>query len=212
MGGSMHLFHNNKINFFSTPIVGGTIPISLGSAFYFKNIKKTKNVSICFFGDGATEEGIFHESLNFAAKYELPVLFVCENNLYSSHLDIKLRQVSDNIKRYSDTHNMSSSIVNGNNIEEVCKLAKKKKFNYIRKNSKPCLLEAITYRLVGHVGPNKDIDVGVRRSDKEFKIWEDRDPIKIIENYLVKKNIYSHNNILEIKNKILKKLKDILKM
>ena len=126
MGGSMHLFHNNKINFFSTPIVGGTIPISLGSAFYFKNIKKTKNVSICFFGDGATEEGIFHESLNFAAKYELPVLFVCENNLYSSHLDIKLRQVSDNIKRYSDTHNMSSSIVNGNNIEEVCKLAKKK--------------------------------------------------------------------------------------
>ena len=81
----------------------------------------------------------------------------------------------------------------------------KKKFNYIRKNSKPCLLEAITYRLVGHVGPNKDIDVGVRRSDKEFKIWEDRDPIKIIENYLVKKNIYSHNNILEIKNKIFKK-------
>ena len=80
---------------------------------------------------------------------------------------------------------MSSSIVNGNNIEEVCKLAKK--FNYIRKNSKPCLLEAITYRLVGHVGPNKDIDVGVRRSDKEFKIWEERDPIKIIENYLVKK-------------------------
>jgi TPP-dependent pyruvate/acetoin dehydrogenase alpha subunit len=206
MGGSMHLFHNNKIKFFSTPIVGGTIPISLGSAFYNKNIKKSKNVSICFFGDGATEEGVFHESLNFAAKYELPVLFVCENNLYSSHLDIRLRQVSDNIRRYSDSHNINSCIVNGNNIEEVSKTANKK-INYIRKNSKPCLIEAITYRLVGHVGPNKDIDVGVRRSNKEFKIWEERDPIKIIENYFIKKNVYSHNNILEIKQEILKKIK-----
>ena len=201
MGGSMHLYHQNKVKFFSTPIVAGTIPISLGSAYYFKHIKKSKNISICFFGDGATEEGVFHESLNFAAKYELPVLFVCENNLYSSHLDINLRQVVDNTKRFADSHNIKSSFVNGNNIEQVTDIANQQ-IGYIRKNSKPAYIEAITYRLIGHVGPNKDIDVGVRRSIKEMEIWEKRDPIKIIEKFFTSKKILSNHDLFKIKDKI----------
>ena len=199
MGGSMHLYHENSVKFFSTPIVAGTIPISLGSAYYYKHIKKSKNLSICFFGDGATEEGVFHESLNFAAKYELPVLFVCENNLYSSHLDINLRQVFDNTKRFADAHAIKSKLVNGNNIEEVSKVAKNQ-IEYIRNKSKPAFIEAITYRLVGHVGPNKDIDVGVRRSNKEMRIWEKRDPIKLIENFFIETELYSNKDLAKMKS------------
>ena len=194
MGGSMHLYHNEYTKFFSTPIVAGTIPISLGSAYYFKHIKKSKNLSICFFGDGATEEGVFHESMNFASRYDLPIIFICENNLYSSHLDIKLRQTSDYTKRFADSFGIKSKIVNGNNIEEVAN-ATQDIFEYSRKNSKPSYIEAVTFRLVGHVGGSLDIDVGVRRNKEELDNWIKKDPVKLIEDYLIKNKIYSEKTI-----------------
>lgn len=198
MGGSMHLCAKKKFNFFSTPIVAGTIPISLGSALYYKKQKNKKNISICFFGDGASEEGVFHESINIASNYDLPILFVCENNLYSSHLDIKLRQKNDSICRFANSFGIKSEIVNGNNIESIKKVSKLLT-SYIRKYSKPAFIEAVTFRLIGHVGPSVDIDVGVRRSLKEINEWKKKDPIKIIESKILNKNIMNADDIDKLK-------------
>ena len=198
MGGSMHLCSKKKLNFFSTPIVAGTIPISLGSALYYKKQKNNKNISICFFGDGASEEGVFHESMNIASNYDLPILFVCENNLYSSHLDIKLRQKNDSICRFANSFGIKSEIVNGNNIESIKKVSKLL-ISHIRKYSKPAFIEAVTFRLIGHVGPSIDIDVGVRRSLKEINEWKKKDPIKVIENIILNKNIINIDDINKLK-------------
>lgn len=206
MGGSMHLYSNKPVKFHSLPIVGGTIPISLGSSFYFK-FSKRKNLSYCFFGDGASEEGVFHESLNFASSLDLPIIFICENNLYSSHLDIKLRQPSDRISRFADAHNIKNMFVYGNDILEVNK-SYKKAIDFVKSKQKPIFLEFLTYRLVGHVGPDKNIDVGVRRKESDLIFWNNNDPIKIYKEYLIKNNIFSRYYI----NKCYQTIEDNIKM
>ena len=202
MGGSMHLYSKKPVNFYSLPIVGGTIPISLGSAFHFKNTKNN-NISFCFFGDGAAEEGVFHEALNFASKLEIPIIFIRENNLYSSHLDIKLRQPSDKISRFAEAHKIKNEFIFGNDVLEVHKSGKKA-IDYVRKNKKPYFLEFLTYRLVGHVGPDKNIDVGVRRKAKDLDFWNSNDPITIYKKYLIKNKIINSKSF----DKIYKSISD----
>jgi len=212
MGGSMHLFSKSPVNFHSLPIVGGTIPISLGSALFYKSNKK-KNISYCFFGDGASEEGVFHESLNFAANLDLPIIFVCENNLYSSHLDIKLRQPSDKISRFANAHNIMNNFIFGNDILEVHR-SYQQAIQHVKTKNKPFFLEFLTYRLVGHVGPDKNIDVGVRRKKKDLSFWNKNDPVKIYRDYLLNNKIltskYFDDQLYLITNKI-KKIVDKVK-
>lgn len=176
MGGSMHLYGENVGFVGSVPIVGATIPIAAGAALALKK-DNTDGVAVVYFGDGAAEEGILHETLNFAANYKLPVLFVCENNLHSSHLDIKLRQPTDVVSRFAVAHNIKSYVVDGNDICGV-RDATKDLVSFSRAGNGPVFLEAITYRWKGHVGPNEDIDVGVRRSSDDLALWKERDPIK----------------------------------
>ena len=123
-GGSMHLI-DNSIGFKgSVPIVGATIPIACGYALANK-LQSNNNISVAFFGDGACEEGVFHETLNFASVYNLPILFVVENNLFSSHLDIGLRQSSNKISRFAKSNDIEALTLDGNNILEVYDKAKK---------------------------------------------------------------------------------------
>ena len=146
MGGSMHLLDIENGFWGSVPIVGATIPIATGAALAVKRQKKDA-VAVCFFGDGAVEEGVLHESLNIAASVELPVLFVCENNLYSSHLDIKYRQPSQRTARFAEAHCIKSDTVDGNNILVVQQEAAKM-IEYIKSTGKPAFLEFITYRFI----------------------------------------------------------------
>ena len=127
------------------------------------------------FGDGACEEGVFHETLNFASVYNIPILFIVENNLFSSHLDIGLRQSSNKISRFAKSNNIN--ITNdGNNIIEVYDNAKKI-IKKIREKSKPFLIEAVTFRHLGHVGPNRDIDVKLEEIKELFAWINNRDPL-----------------------------------
>jgi acetoin:2,6-dichlorophenolindophenol oxidoreductase subunit alpha len=175
MGGSMHLYAK-QIGFYgSVPIVGATIPIAVGAGLAAK-LSGASDVAVAFFGDGAAEEGVFHESMNLAAVQQLPVLFVCENNLYSSHLDISLRQPADCIARYADAHRVPARIVDGNDVVAV-KRAAGELVAAARAGKGPGFLEAVTYRHRGHVGPKDDIDVGVRRSMTELTAWKRLDPI-----------------------------------
>ena len=188
LGGSMHLIDQQNGFLGSVPIVAGTIPLAAGSALAAK-LQKTNDIAVCFFGDGATEEGVFHETMNLAAIQKLPILFVCENNLYASHLDIKQRQPSDSIARYAQAHCIDFKVVDGNDVYTVINATKELVQN-VRAGNGPAFLEAVTYRWLGHVGANEDIDVGVRRSTEELSQWKKRDPIKrLFDGMLVKKFI-----------------------
>jgi pyruvate dehydrogenase E1 component alpha subunit len=176
MGGSMHL-HAPSIGFHGcVPLVGATIPIAVGAALAAR-MDGGSAIAVSYFGDGAAEEGVFHESLNLAAVQRLPILFVCENNLFSSHLDIFLRQPSDRIARFADAHAIRSLTVDGNDVLAVAAAARSL-VDHARSGGGPAFLEAVTYRHRGHVGPNDDIDVGVRRTMSELASWKLCDPIK----------------------------------
>lgn len=176
MGGSMHLYGASFGFHGSVPLVAATIPIAVGAALAAK-MDGGDAVAVAFFGDGACEEGVFHESLNLAAVYRLPVLFACENNLFSSHLDIQFRQPSDRIARFGEAHRIASATVDGNDVLAV-RNAAHRMIEAARARREPGLLELVTYRIRGHVGPNEDIDVGVHRRMDDVRAWKVRCPIR----------------------------------
>ena len=176
MGGSMHIVDREHGFYGSVPIVGATVPLAVGAAMAAK-MDGSEDIAVSYFGDGASEEGVVHESLNLAASQGLPVLFVCENNLYSSHLDIRQRQPADSIARFGRAHQIACEVVDGNDVLAVRDSARKL-IKIAREQRRPGFLEAVTYRWRGHVGPNEDIDVGVRRSAEELAAWKRRDPVR----------------------------------
>ena len=173
-GGSMHLVAPEVGLLGTVPLVAATIPIAVGAALACK-LRGEQRVSVSFFGDGATEEGHFHESLNLAAVHRLPVIFVCENNLYSSHMHISERRAKDNIYKSGEAHGMPGLSLDGNDVVAVYR-ATVEAVHRARKGEGPTLLECRTYRWRGHVGPAMDMDVGVKRSD-ELRDWLPKDPI-----------------------------------
>ena len=190
MGGSMHLASPDIGLPGSSAIVAGTIPLAVGAGLAF-TLQNKDNVSVAFFGDGATNEGAFYESLNIAALKKLPVIFVCENNLYSSHMPISNCLANTDIHKMAEVFNMLSVRIDGNNVIEVHNLANIAIEN-ARHGNGPALIECMTYRWRGHVGPNYDIGKGLRSKD-EVDYWMNKCPIKKLENLLLK-----HKIILEL--------------
>lgn len=173
-GGSMHLV-GPGVGFPGTvPLVAATIPLAVGAGLASK-MRGDDQVSVSFFGDGATEEGHFHESVNLAAVYRLPVLFVCENNFYSSHMHLLERRAEDNIYKLGEAHGIPGIRLDGNDVTAVYQ-ATVEAIRRARTGDGPTLLECRTYRWRGHVGPSWDMDVGVKRRD-ELKDWLPKDPV-----------------------------------
>ena len=170
----------------TVPIVAATIPIAVGGALAAA-MRREPVVSVAFFGDGATEEGHFHESLNLAAIRRLPVVFICENNLYSSHLGLFERRVVDDISEFGRAHGIPSSQIDGNDVAVVMNTAAEA-VSRARTGGGPTLLECRTFRWRGHVGPAWDEDVGVKRSD-ELKEWLNKDPIARCANELKRRGV-----------------------
>lgn len=190
MGGSMHLF-NDDIGFKgSVPIVAATVPMGVGAALAAKmDGGDNLDVGVSYFGDGTTEEGSVHESLNFAAVFKLPMLFVVENNLFSSHLHIKLRQPHDSVARFAAVHGMNHEVVDGNDVRAVAE-ATGRLIEKARKGEGPGFLESVTYRWRGHVGPSEDIDVGLKRSG-DLALWKERDPVRRLKEGLIQAGHFS---------------------
>lgn len=210
MGGSMHLFGGEFGFMGSVPIVAGTVPVAAGAALAAK-FSGQGDVAVAYFGDGACEEGVVHETLNMAATMLLPVLFVVENNLFSSHLDLHLRQPATSMSRFAEAHCISSEVVDGNDVVGVA-LAAGKLIARMRSGAGPGLLEAVTYRWLGHVGANEDIDVGVNRSLAELNAWKERDPIHRLEKSLVRARGVAQGRLqnirAEIDDQVAKAVKD----
>jgi TPP-dependent pyruvate/acetoin dehydrogenase alpha subunit len=173
-GGSMHLIAQEVGLLGTVPLVAATIPIAVGSALASK-LRGDSRVSVTFFGDGATEEGHFHEAVNLAGLHRLPVIFVCENNLYASHMHIRERRVKDNISQVGKAHGIPALRVDGNDVGVVYQ-ASIDAVKRARCGRGPTLLECRTYRWRGHVGSSMDLDVGVKRSD-ELQDWLSKDPV-----------------------------------
>ncbi len=202
-GGSMHL-QDDDVNFLaSIPIVGSGIGLATGTAFKQKK-SKTNNISCVFFGDGACEEGILHESLNFSSFYQLPLLYVCENNIYSINSSIHKRQFSDDFCRFAKSHNIKSLRINGNDLDLVIN-SSKNIYKFIKKERKPFFLQLDTYRHREHCGPN--FDNRHKSEKKEFDKWLKLDPIKLYFNFLKRKNLINDDLNNFLKNKILNKIK-----
>ena len=191
MGGSMHLIDTSVGFMGSTAIVGNTIPVAVGLALE-KKLTRKKSIACVFFGDGATEEGAFYESVNFAIIHSLPILFICENNLYSVYSGLEVRQPVDR-KIYKMVRAMGISVQhgNGNDVEEVARKVKHAK-TMILKSGGPQFLEFDTYRWREHCGPNFDNNIGYRE-ESEFLKWKKKDPLK---------NFYSENSQKYIDRKI----------
>ena len=188
-GGSMHLFAAEVGILGTVPIVAATIPLAVGAALASKMRKETR-VSVAFFGDGAMEEGHFHESLNLAAIYNLPVIFVCENNFYASHLPLLDRRRADNLHQAADGHGIPGVRVDGNDVTEVYSAACAA-VERARQGSGPTLLECRTYRWRGHVGASWDQDVGVKRR-AELEEWLPADPIRRAAEMIIAQGTDSH--------------------
>jgi pyruvate dehydrogenase E1 component alpha subunit len=196
-GGSMHLASPDMGLPGSSAIVAGTIPLAVGAALAF-SLQKRDNVSVAFFGDGAANEGTFYESLNFASLKKLPVIFVCENNFYSTHMPVSACLADTDIHKKAEAFKMPGVRVDGNNVAEVFKVAKRA-VEDARCGKGPALIECMTYRWRGHVGPSFDLDQGLR-SKEELDYWMNRCPIKVLEEFLLEHDFISEvekNNICE---------------
>jgi acetoin:2,6-dichlorophenolindophenol oxidoreductase subunit alpha len=174
-GGSMHLFAPEVGILGTVPIVAGTVPLAAGAAFAYK-MRGGKNVAVSFFGDGGLEEGHVHEALNLASLYRLPLIFVCENNLYSSHLHWSERRAADNLFCAGELHSIPGERVDGNDVAAVYRSAQWA-VERARRGEGPSLLECRTFRWRGHVGASYDVDVGVERRG-ELSAWIERDPVQ----------------------------------
>ena len=203
MGGSMHIIDKENGFLGSVPIVGATIPIATGAGLAAK-FDKRGDIAISYFGDGACEEGVLHESLNMASIMKLPVLFVCENNLFSSHLHINLRQPSNSTARFADAHKVENMVIDGNDVVDMYKKLLKI-ISEMRVESKPFFMEAFTYRWRGHVGHREDIDVGVQRKD-DLSQWKKRDPIKRLLNSLIDAKIITKMDFENLSQQIQDKI------
>ncbi len=175
MGGSMHLYDSAHGFLGSVPIVAASVPIAVGAALAAQ-MDGEGDIAVSYFGDGAMEEGALHESLNLAATMRLPILFVCENNFFASHMHISLRQPANSVARFARSHGMPTHVIEGNDIQIVSKTAQIA-VQRARDAEGPSFIEAVTYRWRGHVGPREDLDVGVRRSD-DLGLWKQRDPVR----------------------------------
>lgn len=192
-GGSMHLVDLSAGFLGSTPIVGGTIPVAVGVAFGLM-LRGEKRVTTVFFGEGATEEGVFHESINFAVLKKLPIVFVCENNFYSVYSPLSVRQPeSREVVCLAQGHGAESYQADGNDVVEVYKLAGRA-IRKAREGGGPTFLEFKTYRWLQHCGPRYDNDIGYR-TESEFQEWKERCPIRLFKDRLLRENVLCDKDV-----------------
>ena len=202
-GGSMHIMDPGVGMMASIPIVGSCIPLAVGSALS-DSFDGNSDVSVAYLGDASIEEGVFHESANFAQLSNLPVLFVCENNLYSVYSHINARQPQRLITLLPEAHGIPTIHCDGNDIEVVY-ASTLRALNTIRLQNGPIFMLLDTYRWLEHCGPNFDNDLGYR-SEQEFLEWKMKDPIKQYRENLLTKKIITKKADLELTDNIRKEI------
>jgi len=207
-GGSMHLIDPEHGMLGSAPIVAGTISLALGAALAAKT-RNDGRVAVSFFGDGATGEGVLCESLNFAALKKLPIIFVCENNFYSTHLPIDEIRVSRNIYKIGLPFGEKSYRVDGNDVLKVYEHTLKA-VELCRNGEGPVFLECLTYRQRGHVGPDDNVQGAHTdiRPAAEISRWLKKDPIKRMERHMLATGVFDREELADIRSSVDREVRD----
>lgn len=195
-GGSMHIADVEGGNLGSNGIVGGGIPIAVGAALS-QQMQKKRSVTVCFFGDGATNEGSFHEALNLASIWNVPVVFVCENNRYGMSSPIEKMTNIKHLSERAHAYGIQGVTIDGNDVLSVKEVARKA-IQRARDGDGPTLIEAETYRYKGHSRSDKQ----VYRSKKEVEAFKKRDPIILFEKRLLRDAYSDANELKSLRQKV----------
>lgn len=184
-GGSMHIADVEKGNLGANGIVGGGIPLAVGSALT-AHMKKLDYVTVCYFGDGATNEGSFHEALNLAAVWNLPVVFICENNQYGMSGPVKDMVKIENISERAKAYGFPGVTIDGNDMIEIMNTTEEA-VERARSGNGPTLIEMKTYRWKGH----SKSDARLYRTREEESEWKEKDPIKRFQDVLIAAEVFT---------------------
>jgi len=184
-GGSMHLFDKERRFYGGNAIVGGGLPLAVGLALADKKLGRNR-VTCCFFGDGAAAEGEFHEALNLAALWQVPVLFVCENNQYAMGTALKYSHSNPNLAEKADNYGIANATVDGMDVLAI-EAAAHKAVDIIRTEVKPFFLECVTYRFRAH----SMFDPEFYREKAEVEQWRERCPINALFKTIQEKGLLS---------------------
>ncbi|WP_269465213.1 thiamine pyrophosphate-dependent dehydrogenase E1 component subunit alpha [Lentibacillus amyloliquefaciens] len=201
-GGSMHIADIDIGNLGANGIVAGGIPLAVGSALTAK-MKKHDYVTVCFFGDGATNEGSFHEAVNLASIWDLPVIFVCENNLYGMSGNVNEMTNVKNIADRAAAYGIQGAVADGNDIVDMMNKTNDA-VDRARNGEGPSLIEAKTYRWKGH----SKSDAKKYRTREEENEWKAKDPIKRFREVLIEADILTEEKAEEIRKAAKKEIED----
>jgi pyruvate dehydrogenase E1 component alpha subunit len=195
-GGSMHLICTGDRFFGGNAIVAAGIPQAVGLALASKKLKEDRQ-TVCFFGEGAMAEGVFHESLNMAELWKIPVLFCCENNYYAMGTALERSQSQLNLTKKAEAHNVTSQSVDGMNVFEVIEKTREA-LEFIKREGRPYFLEFRTFRF----RPHSMFDPELYRKKEEVQKWKEKDPIEFLTNHLRQKNLLTEETLSELEKKV----------
>jgi pyruvate dehydrogenase E1 component alpha subunit len=204
VGGSMHL-SNMELGLLPTSaIIGGGMPVAAGAALSVQT-RGTDDVAVAVFGDGATNIGAFHETLNLAAIWNLPIVFICDNNVYGEYSRIDITTPLEDLHHRGESYRMPHYAIDGMDIAAVQE-GIQKAVDHARSGKGPTFIEAKTYRFSGH----SRADLALYRPEGELEKWQARDPIKLTEEKLVKEKIIDAAQITKIKEETLKVIRGVV--
>jgi pyruvate dehydrogenase E1 component alpha subunit len=206
VGGSMHL-SNMELGLLPTSaIIGGGMPVAAGAALSFQT-RGTDDVAVAVFGDGATNIGAFHETLNLAAIWNLPIIFICDNNVYGEYSRIDITTPLEDLHHRGESYRMPHYAIDGMDIAAVQE-GIQKAVDHARSGKGPTFIEAKTYRFSGH----SRADLALYRPEGELEKWQARDPIKLTEEKLVKEKLVDAAQITKIKEETLKVIQGVVEV
>jgi pyruvate dehydrogenase E1 component alpha subunit len=206
VGGSMHL-SNMELGLLPTSaIIGGGMPVAAGAALSFQT-RGTDDVAVAVFGDGATNIGAFHETLNLAAIWNLPIIFICDNNVYGEYSRIDITTPLEDLHIRGESYRMPHYAIDGMDIAAVQE-GIQKAVDHARSGKGPTFIEAKTYRFSGH----SRADLALYRPEGELEKWQARDPIKLTEEKLVKEKLVDADQITKIKEETLKVIRGVVEV
>jgi acetoin:2,6-dichlorophenolindophenol oxidoreductase subunit alpha len=204
-GGSMHIADFSVGMLGATAVVGAGLPIAVGAGLSAK-LRKSNQVVVCFFGEGASNQGTFHESLNMASVWKLPVVFVCENNLYAMGTRQSLVMNIENVSDRAAGYGIEGVKVDGNDVSAVYEVACKA-VEKARRSGGPTLVECKTYRHKGH----SRVDPAKYRAKEEVQEWLGRDPVKLLRNALIQKHSVTETELQAIEREVQNEIEEAVK-
>ncbi|HVH26286.1 MAG TPA: thiamine pyrophosphate-dependent dehydrogenase E1 component subunit alpha [Vicinamibacterales bacterium] len=187
----------NELGIFgNTSMLGANLPVAAGLALTFK-MEKTDNVVVAYFGEGASNVGDFHEALNFAGVQHLPIVFVCENNLYAYSVPVERSMAIDDVADRAESYGFEGVAINGNDVLAVYQ-STQGALARARNGHGPTLIECKTYRWHGH----SEHDKAFYRTDEELAMWKSRDPIPTFTTFLLARNVLSTEKLKEVEQRV----------